>query len=115
MRYWKVNYYTAEGDFETKSFIITDEQHELIKKAIKDGAEFIAIEGKPTIKRTLLGTIIEADKEVLEYQQEGLKVNGLLEPAEQPKLTGKVVSGKERIGDYLKRTEKSFKQKMGWK
>jgi len=114
MRYWKLIYYTAEGEYETKSFLITDEQHSQIRKAMDEKAEFIGVDGKPTIKRTLIASIIEADKEMLEYQRQGIKVDGLLEPAEQPKLTGKVISGLEKAELYLKRTKSDTYRKMGW-
>ena len=112
MKYWKVNYYTAEGEFETKSFIITDEQHNQIRQAMDRQVEFIGIEGKPTIKRTLIATIIDANNEVAEYQRQGIKVDGLLEPTEKPKeITGNV----KKVSDFLKETRKQFFERMGWR
>ena len=115
MNYFKIIYRTGEEDWETSEVIIDESQYSKIQEQLSNGGDMIFIKDKATIKRSCITSIVSANDIVANYQRQGLKVDGLLEPANQPKLIGKTIPNKERVGEYLKRTEKSFKQKMGWK
>ena len=113
MKYWKVKYYVAEGDFEIKSFYITDEQHEKIKEAMRNGAEYLATEGKPTFKTSLLAVIEGADFELNEIQKAGTKIDGILDVPNLPKLSGEVMKPKT-AEQIIKDTHFDLYKKHGW-
>ena len=49
---------------------------------------------------------------VAEYQRQGVKIEGLLEPAEKPKqIIGKI----RKFGDIFEEKKDEFYQRMGWK
>ena len=82
--YWKIIYRTGEEDWGTKEVIINNEQYKLIQNALIGGEDFIVLKDKPSIKRTSIVSISEADDIVTEYQRQGLKIDGLLEPVNKP-------------------------------
>jgi len=110
--YFKIIYRTGEEDWETGEIIVDEEQHAKIQKQMSEGSDFIFIKDKATIKRTAIVSITSANDIVANYQKQGLKVEGFLEPAEKPKqITGSV----RKVGDYLKETKENFFKRMGWK
>lgn len=114
MNYFKILYRTGGEDWETSEVIIDEDQNTKIQAQLSSGSDMVFIKDKATIKRTAIVSITSANEIVSNYQKQGVKVDGILESAEQPKITGHTISNRERIGEYIKRTEKSFKQKMGW-
>lgn len=113
MNYFKIIYRTGEEDWETSEIIIDENQHKKIQEQMASGADYVFIKDKATIKRTSITSIASANDIVGEYQKQGVKINGLLTPAEKPKLTGNV-NEPRKIGDYLKDTHFEYYQKMGW-
>lgn len=116
MRYWEITYYTGGDDFETKELIINGDQYDRIQEAISRGSEFIILEGKPTIKTKMIASINPADTIVAEYQKQGLKIDGLLEPVEERFLLGKTEKeqtreGLNKLGDWVRSQDwgKKFK------
>lgn len=112
-KFWKLIFYTGEGEFETKELIINDTQYRQVQKALGEGREFIVLENKPTIKGKLIASITDATDEVGEYQKQNLELPGLSGPNQPPKLTGRI-SAPQSIKDYLKETRSKFYKKMGW-
>ena len=113
MKYWKIVYRTGEEDFETKEVIIDNEQYKLIQNALLRGEDFIVLKDKPTIKRSSIASISEADDIVSEIQRTGLKVDGLLEPAKHP-LLGNRGGGFRKMEDILAEDHFAQYEKMGW-
>ena len=109
--YFKIIYRTGEEDWETGEIIVDEEQHAKIQKQMSEGSDFIFIKDKATIKRTAIVSITSANDIVANYQKQGLKVEGFLEPPNFPKITGRV----QKVGDFLKETKKDFFKRMGWK
>jgi hypothetical protein len=114
MKYWQIIYRTGQEDWETKEMIIDDNQYKLVQNALINGEDMIVIRDKPTIKRTSITSINSADKIVAEYQQQGLKIDGLLEPVSVPKITGQVKSEKDLAREVVKRNHFLVYEKNGW-
>jgi hypothetical protein len=110
MNYYKLIQY-AEGDnYETKEMIINQETFEQYRNAIGEGKEFLVLKDM-VIRVSSIKEISPANDIVGEYQRQGLKIDGLLEPAEKPRqITGQT----RKVGDYPKETREVFYKKMGW-
>ena len=86
MKYWKIIFYTGEGEFETREMIINDKEYKQVQKVLAQGGDLIILKDKPTVKRTSIASIIEADREINEYRDEGIIVDGVLENPKKPKM-----------------------------
>ncbi len=111
MNYFKIIYRTGGEDWETSEILIDENQHTEIQKQMAEGLDYVLIRDKATIKRTSIVSISDANSIVASFQNQGLKVDGLIEPPSRPRLAGNVV----KMGDYLKEKHESFFKKMGWK
>jgi hypothetical protein len=94
MRYFKLNYYTSEGAYETWEDLIDEPKFRQIQKAILDGNDFIIMENK-VIKRSAIREMSPADDIVQYYVSTGSTLEGM-------KLRG----SPERIGLSDEATEK---------
>jgi hypothetical protein len=115
MKYWGIIYRTGQEDWETKELLIDDIQYRLVQNALINGEDLIVIKDKPTIKRTAIVSINPADDIVATYQEQGLKIDGLLEPADKQKLLGNKDGGLKSFSDILKEKKEKLFKKMGWK
>lgn len=101
MNYWKIIYYTGEGDYETSEVLINNDEYEKIQDALSKGADMLILSGRPTIKRSSLKAINGADDIIADYKRVGipLKELGLTEPL---KIAGEkpaqIYSGMGKIG-----------------
>lgn len=113
MRYFKMIQY-AEGDnYETKETIITEPIFQQYRQMIAEGKEKLVLQDR-IISVSSIKEIVPADDIVAGYQKQGLKIEGLLETPEVPKIAGEIMKPK-KIGDYLRETKEAFFKKMGWK
>ena len=106
MKYWQIIYRTGEEDWETKEVIISDEQYKLVQEVIRGNGDYIVLKDKPTIKRTSIVSINDAGEIVASYQRQGIKIDGLLEPAEKPRL----ISDGKPIKTDIERKAEMFKK-----
>ena len=113
MKYFKIIFRTGEEDFETKEIIINEDQHKEIQNQIIDGSDFVVVRNKATIKRTSIASISEANDIVAEYQKEGVKIDGILDAPELPKLSGEVRQPKT-AQQIIKDTHFDLYKKHGW-
>lgn len=112
---WQIIYYTGETfenengkkNFETREILITDEQYKQVQEAIKEGDDFIIMENKPTIKRSLIASITQAGKDIFGNN------NLMLKSEDRKQITGDIKQ-LEPLKDYIKRTHNDFYKKMGW-
>lgn len=109
-KFWKVYFYTGGDDYETDSFLISDEQYKKIQLAIQNGAEFVSFPEKPTIRVRQIASIVDADEEVEEYKRYGIvgKKENLLLPEVNENLRRK------RLSDFIEKTRSDFYKRMGW-
>ena len=112
MNYWKIITYAegSEGEYDTRERIVDDATHQKIREALAQGADLIDLGEKGIIRRSSIKEILEANNIVKTYQAQGLKIDGLLEPVSQPRITGGVRS----IKDHIVETHSEFYAKMGW-
>lgn len=106
MNYWQIIYRTGSEDWETKEVIITNEQYKKVQLVLQNKGDLIILEDKPTIKRTSIVSINPADEIVAEYQRAGVKVDGLLDPPQNPLLTGETKKrggGLKKLGDWARK------------
>lgn len=112
MKYYKINIFAGEEN--KKEILVNKETRNRIEVALENGAPRINLGEKGSYNSSQIMSIDDATSEVAEYQRQGIKIDGLLEPAQNPQITGEVKTNRERVGDYLKNTKKSFYEKMGW-
>jgi len=111
MRYYKVLQYGDDDTYSVKETLIDEPTFRQYQKLIAEGKEKLVLKDR-IISVSSIKEIIPADDEIIEYQQQGVRIDGLLEPAEKPKqITGNV----RKVSDYLKETRDAFYKRMGWK
>lgn len=111
MNYFKIIFRTGEEDWEIKELIINENQNGKIQEQMSNGGDFIFIKNQ-TIKRTSIVSITSANQEIAEYQRQGIKVDGLLEPVEKPKeITGRI----RKFGDIFTEKKDELYKRMNWK
>lgn len=113
MKYFKIIFRTGEEDFETKEIIINEDQHKEIQSQIVDGSDFVVVRDKATIKRTSIASISEAGDIIAEHQRTGVKVDGILDTPDLPKLAGEVREPKT-TEQIIKDTHFDLYEKHGW-
>ena len=118
MNYFKIIYRTGEEDWETSEVIIDEIQHAKIQDQMSEGSDFIFVKDKATIKRTAIVSITSANNIVVEYQRQGIKIDGLLKPVESRPLIsdGKPIkSDIERRREMFKKMLENLNEKNWWK
>jgi hypothetical protein len=82
--YWRISYYSSGGDYEKSSFIVDANTYRKIQRQLAEGADFLIMEGRPTIKRGQIASIDVADEEIEEFTNRGItyKRLGLPSPEE---------------------------------
>jgi hypothetical protein len=103
MKYFRIIQYAEGEHYETKETIIPESIFLQYRDLISQGKEKLVLEDR-VISVSSIKEIIPADDIVAEYQKEGMRVDGLLEPVDQPKLPGKV----ESIGKIMKKKLEDF-------
>jgi len=103
MNYWKIIFYTGEGEFETNELIINDEEYQKVQQVLSSGGDLIILRNRPVIKRSLIASITKASQEFTVVQRIEAGISGLIK---SPKM--------EKSGDFLKRSHVAFYQRMDW-
>lgn len=103
MKYFKIIQYAEGENYQTKETIIPESIFIQYRDLISQGKEKLVLEDR-IISVSSIKEIVPADDIVAEYQKEGMRVDGLLEPANQPKLIGKV----ESVGKIMKKRLEEF-------
>ena len=113
MNYYKIITYAEGEDFETRERIINEDVYKLMQKAMAEGAEFIDLGDKGIIRRSSIKEIAPANDIVSEYQKEGVKIDGILDAPDLPKLSGDVRQPKT-AEQIIKDTHFDLYKKHGW-
>ena len=111
MRYYKVIQYGNDADFSTKETIINEVDFQQYRKLISEGKEKLVLKDR-IISVSSIKEIVLADDIVAEYQRQGVKIEGLLEPVDKPK---EIAGGVRKFGDIFKEKKDEFYERMGWK
>ena len=114
MNYYKVIQYGDREDYSTKETIIDEPTFRQYQKLISEGKDKIILK-EAIISVSSIKEIVSANNEVAEYQRQGLKIDGLLEPANKPKEIGTKAGRMESAEEILKRVKGKFYKKMGYK
>lgn len=95
MKFWKIIYYTGEGEYETRSVMVTDEEYEKVQNVMSVKEPFVILRGRPTIKTSLIASIVEDTDSIIEMQNVGIPVDGFLDVPSSSLITGRVFSNRE--------------------
>ena len=110
MNYYKVKIFQGEDD--KKEIIVNEEIRNRIEIAMDSHATRINLGEKGSYNSSQIMGIELCNAEVAEYQRQGIKIEGLLEPADKPK---EITGGVRKFGDIFKEKKDEFYQRMGWK
>ena len=113
MNYYKIIFRTGEAEWETGELIIDESQNDKVQEQIANGNDFLLVKGQ-TIKRTAIVSITSANDIVRDYQKQGIKIDGLLEPVSRP-LIGNAGGRMKTAAEIIKEKKGDFFKKMGWK
>jgi len=105
MNYWEITYYTGEGEFETKSVIVSDEEYRQVQKVIRDGGSMVLLKDRPSFKVSLIASVNKANHIVNEHIKTGMPIYGVLPENSKMPLLGETQE---------ERKKKGFKQFNEW-
>lgn len=117
MKHWQLIYRTGEEDFETKEVIITETQYLQIQKSLAAGADMVILSNGPTIKRSMIVSINEADLILSEFELQNLGIEEQLDAPVVEVLTqraGMRPLSREAMGMKMRTSHFEVYERRGW-